>query len=89
MKSCKQCGSEFHGRANAVYCSSTCRQKSYRRGNTMFHIGDTVSIPTLPLWDGTVVDVIDPTSKPPLVRVYWRYPLGKVSDHRTPELRRR
>jgi hypothetical protein len=53
-----------------------------------FRVGDTVttSSATQPSHDGTVVDIIDDRSDPPVVRVYWRYPLGKVSDHLTPEL---
>jgi hypothetical protein len=44
-----------------------------------WRIGDRVTIvnKTEPLWDGTVVDLIGDD----LVRVYWRYPLGKVADH--------
>lgn len=57
-----------------------------------FRLGDTVTYRArrsgLPTWDGTVVDIIGSRSEPNLVRVYWRYPLGKVSDHR-PELVRR
>lgn len=55
------------------------------------NIGDTVTVEatTIPVWDGTVVDVLDPTSEPRLLRVYWRYPLGKVSDHYESRLRRR
>jgi hypothetical protein len=53
-----------------------------------FRVGDTVTTSSAlnPPHDGTVVDVIDDHSSPPVVRVYWRYPLGKVSDHMTTEL---
>lgn len=54
-------------------------------------IGDTVTVNTAegePKWDGTVVDIIDPKGHPPTVRVYWRYPLGKVNDHYASELQR-
>ena len=30
IRTCAVCGSEFHGRADARYCSPACRQKSYR-----------------------------------------------------------
>jgi len=30
LKTCSVCAGEFHGRADAVYCSPACRQKSYR-----------------------------------------------------------
>ena len=50
----------------------------------MFRIGDTVALSGDDMTDGTVVDVIEPQ----YVRVYWRYPLGKVSDHHAPELAR-
>lgn len=55
-----------------------------------FRIGDRVAIDRMtPVkWDGTVVDIIDPNGCPPLVRVYWRYPLGKVSDYHASELAR-
>lgn len=54
-----------------------------------FRLGDSVTIErhTDPIYDGTVVDVIDPRADPPLLRVYWRYPLGKVEDHHASELR--
>jgi hypothetical protein len=47
-------------------------------------IGDRVTLDGHrdPPWDGTVVDIIEPGGIPPSVRVYWRYPLGRVSDHR-------
>jgi hypothetical protein len=53
-----------------------------------FRVGDmvTTAATTEQLYDGTVVDVIDDRSEPPVVRVYWRYPLGKVSDHMVTEL---
>lgn len=28
---CIECGTEFHARANAAYCSTACRQRAYRR----------------------------------------------------------
>ena len=31
LASCTECGTEFHARANAAYCSPTCRQRAYRR----------------------------------------------------------
>lgn len=59
-------------------------------------IGDTVTRAkgntAEPLWDGTVVDIWDTFVSPAspsadaLVRVYWRYPLGKIGDHRISEL---
>lgn len=54
-------------------------------------IGDTVSTVGKhePPYDGTVVDVVDPHSDPQYVRVYWRYPLGKVADYHATELRTR
>jgi hypothetical protein len=53
-----------------------------------FRVGDmvTTAATTEPSHDGTVVDVIDDHSDPLVVRVYWRYPLGKVSDHMITEL---
>jgi hypothetical protein len=30
LRTCTVCTAEFHGRADAVYCSPACRQKSYR-----------------------------------------------------------
>ena len=32
-KKCVVCGREFHGQKNAMYCSSSCKQKSYRNRN--------------------------------------------------------
>jgi hypothetical protein len=49
-----------------------------------FCIGDTVRLADNKLTDGTVVDIVDPASW--YIRVYWRYPLCKVSDHYAPEL---
>lgn len=49
-----------------------------------FHIGDTVTISNSGMWDGTVVDAWDD-----VIRVYWRFPLGKVSDYHTDELVRK
>ena len=48
-----------------------------------FKIGDSVTSDRNRTHDGTVVDLIDSE----LTRVYWRFPLGKVSDHYTSELR--
>jgi hypothetical protein len=31
LAACAECGTEFHTRANAVYCSTACRQRAYRR----------------------------------------------------------
>lgn len=31
LRTCDVCGTEFHGRADAAYCSPACRQKAYRR----------------------------------------------------------
>jgi hypothetical protein len=31
LAACAECGTEFHNRANAVYCSTACRQRAYRR----------------------------------------------------------
>ena len=31
LAACAECGTEFHARANAVYCSTACRQRAYRR----------------------------------------------------------
>jgi hypothetical protein len=31
MRTCAECGSEFHGRSDARYCSPTCRQAAYRQ----------------------------------------------------------
>lgn len=59
---------------------------SDQRKKVAFRIGDTVAQVGKDMTDGTVVDVIDPTGDPQYVRVYWRYPLGKVSDHYAPEL---
>ena len=30
LKTCTICGTDFHGRADAAYCSTACRQKAYR-----------------------------------------------------------
>lgn len=44
-------------------------------------------------YDGTVVDVIDPDSEPPVLRIYWRQYQGRVGsagvkDHYANHLRR-
>jgi hypothetical protein len=31
LAACTECGTEFHARAAAAYCSATCRQRAYRR----------------------------------------------------------
>ena len=31
LAACTECGTEFHARANAAYCSPACRQRAYRR----------------------------------------------------------
>ncbi len=31
LAACTECGTEFHARANASYCSAACRQRAYRR----------------------------------------------------------
>jgi hypothetical protein len=31
LKTCTECGTEFHARADAAYCSTACRQRAYRR----------------------------------------------------------
>lgn len=51
-----------------------------------FRLGDTVTTMKVhaPAFDGTVVETWDD-----MARVYWRYPLGRVSDHRASELLRR
>jgi hypothetical protein len=30
LRTCTECRSDFYGRADAVYCSTACRQKAYR-----------------------------------------------------------
>lgn len=42
---CAECGAEFEGRADAAYCSATCRQRAHRR----------------PVTDVTAIDVTDVT----------------------------
>lgn len=32
-QTCRQCGTEFEGRADAAYCSPGCKQKAYRKRN--------------------------------------------------------
>lgn len=51
-----------------------------------FRIGDTVTTMAVHMapFDGTVVEVWDD-----MARVYWRYPLGRMSDHRASELLRK
>lgn len=58
--------------------------------STRLRIGDQVTTERRkdPAWDGTVVDIIEPNGCPSVVRVYWRYPLGKVSDHHDGEMKR-
>ena len=31
LAACAECGTEFHARRNAAYCSAACRQRAYRR----------------------------------------------------------
>jgi hypothetical protein len=31
LAACTECGTEFHARASAAYCSAACRQRAYRR----------------------------------------------------------
>jgi hypothetical protein len=31
LAACSECGTEFHARANGVYCSTACRQRAYQR----------------------------------------------------------
>jgi hypothetical protein len=33
MRTCTECASEFHGRADAKYCSPACRQRAHRDRN--------------------------------------------------------
>lgn len=47
-----------------------------------FIIGDHVTTSAgVKFFDGTVVDVIDPDSEPPLVRVYWRLAMGRAGKN--------
>lgn len=55
-----------------------------------FVIGDraTTLASHEPRWDGTIVDVIEHGGdiNSQVVRVYWRYPLGRVETYRANEL---
>jgi hypothetical protein len=53
------------------------RQSPLRIGDTVTNAGARQDPPH----DGTVVDIINPEGNLPLVRVYWRSPEGRVSDH--------
>ena len=35
LKTCPECGTAFYARADAVYCSSRCRQRVYRRKSSV------------------------------------------------------
>ena len=37
LRTCTVCETEFHGRADAAYCSTACRQKAYRARTRLIH----------------------------------------------------
>ena len=45
LRTCAVCNTEFHGRADAAYCSTACRQKAYRARtrNSMASLNVTLS----------------------------------------------
>ena len=50
LKTCTECGTEFHARADAAYCSTACRQRAYRRNrnanrNVTPTVGAGVAVP--------------------------------------------
>jgi hypothetical protein len=44
LAACAACGTEFHARANAAYCSAACRKRAYRQRNG--RAGGNVPLPT-------------------------------------------
>ena len=42
MKTCTECGTEFHARADAAYCSTACRQRAYRHRNANRNVPSAV-----------------------------------------------
>jgi hypothetical protein len=53
------------------------RRRPWRIGDRVTNTQRTLTGTGQPAWDGTVVDLIGDD----VVRVYWRYPLGKLADH--------
>ncbi|ORA27834.1 hypothetical protein [Mycobacterium aquaticum] len=46
-KHCWECGASFYGRADARYCTGSCRQKAYRERTHRQAATDTLSTPAL------------------------------------------
>jgi hypothetical protein len=42
VKTCTECGTEFHARADAAYCSTACRQRAYRHRNANRNVPSAV-----------------------------------------------
>jgi hypothetical protein len=51
QRTCSVCGADFYGRKDAKYCSTACRQKSYRR-RSRHGTAVTDRGPTGPVFDG-------------------------------------
>jgi hypothetical protein len=47
LAACTECGSEFHARAAAAYCSTACRQRAYRRRQRDARANGTPTIDSL------------------------------------------
>lgn len=81
----------FHWLGTTVSSETATRPQGLWRkeiGDKMLKLGDTVTNNGGdPRWDGTVVDIIEKDGRTPsYLRVYWRYPLGRVADHHAGEL---
>lgn len=42
VKTCTECGTEFHARADAAYCSTACRHRAYRHRNANRNVPSAV-----------------------------------------------